>query len=51
MNTCKHCHQPIMEFTFRTGPEWWHMPTDGTNQTRLKCPDGQHNAEPGNDDQ
>lgn len=23
--TCKHCHQAIVEFTFKTGKEWWHF--------------------------
>lgn len=51
VNTCQHCHQPIMEFTFANGPEWWHTPTDGNNQTRRKCRDGQHEAQPRDDDQ
>ena len=24
MRECRHCCEPILEFTFKDGKEWWH---------------------------
>ena len=43
MKTCKFCGQPIMEFSFAEGKQWWHMPPDfpdgpmDSNITRRHC--------------
>jgi hypothetical protein len=47
--TCLHCGEPIIQFQFPTGPEWWHLPDPtvlGSKAVHRRCAGGVGYAEP-----
>lgn len=52
MNTCKHCHEPIMRFEFKMNwglvKEWWHANPPESRATYRHCRNDVHGpvAEP-----
>jgi hypothetical protein len=47
--TCLHCSEPIIQFQFPTGPEWWHLPDPtvlGSKAVHRRCAGGVGYAEP-----